>query len=89
MFATLQELIGHCSAVYCNNRATALALEEHLSQYGYRQPVGAVLEPANPYDCMDDENTGLLSLYKKLAIRMWRCPAGLEAQCVQSAHRGC
>lgn len=40
-----QELIGHCSAVYSINRATVLALEQHLAQYGYQQPADAVLEP--------------------------------------------
>lgn len=41
----LQELIGHCTAVYLNNRQTALALEQHLSQYGYQQAPGTEVEP--------------------------------------------
>jgi hypothetical protein len=36
--------------VYHANRAAALQLEQHLSQYGYQQSAGAVLEPANPDD---------------------------------------
>jgi hypothetical protein len=52
----LQELIGHCSAVYRLNRATALALEQHLSQYGYQQPVDAVLEPEGVQECMQEDD---------------------------------
>jgi hypothetical protein len=54
----LQELIGHCSAVYSVNRAAALALEQHLSQYGYQQPADAVLELESLQDCMMQEDTG-------------------------------
>ena len=52
----LQELIGHCTAVYLNNRQTALALEQHLSQYGYQQPPGIQIEPEQPEAlAVDDE----------------------------------
>jgi hypothetical protein len=52
----LQELIGHCSSVYSVNRATALALEQHLSQYGYQQPADAVLEPESLQECMQEDD---------------------------------
>lgn len=51
----LQELIGHCSAVYSVNCAAALALEQHLSQYGYQQPADAVLEPESVQECMQED----------------------------------
>jgi hypothetical protein len=55
---SLQELIGHCSAVYNVNRATVLALEQHLAQYGYQQPANAVLEPESLQSCMQDNTDG-------------------------------
>lgn len=58
LYSCLQELIGHCSAVYSINRATALALEQHLVQYGYQQPADAVLEPECLQDVLQDETEG-------------------------------
>jgi hypothetical protein len=52
----LQELIGHCTAVYHANRTAALQLEQHLSQYGYQRPAAAVLEPENPDDFVSQED---------------------------------
>eukprot|EP00879_Flechtneria_rotunda_P019846 GHRR01020860.1.p1 GENE.GHRR01020860.1~~GHRR01020860.1.p1 ORF type:complete len:461 (+),score=147.66 GHRR01020860.1:55-1383(+) len=45
---SLEELIGHCAAVYSSNRATALALEGHLEQYGYQRWPATQWEPDNP-----------------------------------------
>ncbi|WIA34718.1 hypothetical protein OEZ86_013029 [Tetradesmus obliquus] len=53
---SLEELIGHCTAVYHANRTAALQLEQHLSQYGYQQPAGAVLEPENPDDFIQQDD---------------------------------
>lgn len=58
-----QELIGHCSAVYSVNRATALALEQHLVQYGFQQPPGAVLEPESLQDCMQEDSGGTCGVH--------------------------
>jgi hypothetical protein len=52
----LQELIGHCTALYHANRTAALQLEQHLCQYGYQRPAGAVLEPENPDDFILQED---------------------------------
>ncbi|KAF6265737.1 hypothetical protein COO60DRAFT_870826 [Scenedesmus sp. NREL 46B-D3] len=65
---SLEELIGHCTAVYHANRTTALQLEQHLSQYGYQRPAGAVLEPEHP-----DEPTQHDSL-----LHLGRYSAGTE-----------
>jgi hypothetical protein len=61
-FIVLQELIGHCSAVYRVNRATVLALEAHLEQYGYQQPPNAVQEPEGLQDCLLDNTDGKCTL---------------------------
>jgi hypothetical protein len=53
-----QELIGHCSAVYDINRATVLALEQHLVQYGYQRPPNAVMQPENVQDCLQGDDDG-------------------------------
>ncbi|GLI71217.1 hypothetical protein VaNZ11_016337 [Volvox africanus] len=45
---SFDELIGHCVVLYQANRKTIEHLEEHLHQYGYRQPQGMVFEPENP-----------------------------------------
>lgn len=58
----LQELIGHCSAVYRVNRATALALEQHLAQYGYQRPADAVLEPESLQECMQEDTDSKYTL---------------------------
>jgi hypothetical protein len=52
----LQELIGHCTAVYHANRTAALQLEQHMCQYGYQRPAGAVLEPDNPDDFISQDD---------------------------------
>lgn len=46
--------------MYSINRTTALALEQHLAQYGYQQPAGAVLEPETLHDnyLLQDDNQG-------------------------------
>lgn len=60
---TLQELIGHCTAVYNSNRTATLALEQHLSQYGYQRPEETVQEPENPEKLMQDAGGWLVCLY--------------------------
>eukprot|EP00775_Hariotina_reticulata_P003930 gene3930-4184_t len=52
---SFEELIGHCSAVYHSNRAAALALEEHLAQYGYQTSSRAVQEPEHIDDLLTDD----------------------------------
>ncbi len=44
----VQELIGHCSALYTANRDATLALEEHLEQYGYVTQNNDTREPEDP-----------------------------------------
>lgn len=68
----LQELIGHCSAVYSVNRAAALALEQHLLQYGYQQPADAVLAPESLQECMQ-EDTDSKRLCDSLPWHQARC----------------
>ncbi len=48
----MQELLGHCAAVYSSNRAGIQALEQHLQQYGYETPLEAVQEPEDPMSLM-------------------------------------
>lgn len=47
----LQELVGHCSAVYQANYLAIAELEQQLQQYGYRD-VYAPLPPENPLDML-------------------------------------
>jgi hypothetical protein len=49
--------------VYHANRTAALQLEQHLSQYGYQQPAGAVLEPENPDDFIAQDDQLQLGTY--------------------------
>lgn len=46
--AAVQELIGHCSALYAANRDATHALEAHLEQYGYVPPSSDTHEPDDP-----------------------------------------
>lgn len=43
-----QELLGHCLALYQDNRSSIQRLEAHLGQYGYTAPPGLQVEPENP-----------------------------------------
>lgn len=45
----LQELLGHCLALYQANRQLACQLEDHLEQYGYTKPSTHEEEPEDPY----------------------------------------
>jgi hypothetical protein len=54
----VQELIGHCSAVYHSNRAAAIALEGHLVQYGYQPAAGGVQEPEHIDQLLTEDAEG-------------------------------
>ncbi len=48
---SMQELVGHCVALYQHNHAAIAQLEQRLQQYGYRD-VYAPLPPENPLDML-------------------------------------
>ncbi|GAB4824009.1 hypothetical protein N2152v2_011055 [Parachlorella kessleri] len=48
---SLEELVGHCVALYQNNHAAIAQLEQRLQQYGYRD-LYAPLPPDNPLDML-------------------------------------
>ncbi|KAG2426160.1 hypothetical protein HXX76_013141 [Chlamydomonas incerta] len=45
---SFEELLGHCLALYQDNRSSIQRLEAHLGQYGYSAPPGLQVEPENP-----------------------------------------
>ncbi len=47
----VQELVGHCVALYQHNHEAIAQLEQRLQQYGYRD-VYAPLPPENPLDML-------------------------------------
>jgi hypothetical protein len=48
----LQELVGHSTALYCQNHQQIQQLETTLAQYGYRD-LYSPLPPDNPLDMME------------------------------------
>lgn len=58
----LQELLGHCLALYQANRQLACKLEDHLEQYGYTKPSSREEEPEDPCSSVTLSEYGELAL---------------------------
>lgn len=58
----LQELLGHCLALYQTNQQLACKLEDHLQQFGYTKSSVCEEEPEDPCSLAITSDHGMMSM---------------------------